>query len=110
MKRVVPKVKVSDGKVLTLFELSRAKDAAITRSPGTLRVWIERGVISHTGLVVHLPHLRIGKYYHSSVSALAAFLDVLQDCTHSATAALTDAVGPPVIGLKGDPFEKRGLR
>ena len=107
MKRVVPKVKVSAGPVLTLLELSKAKDAVITRHPRTLLTWIERGV-QMQGVIVHLPHLRIGKYYYAGVHCLLAFLEVLQDVTHAQTAALADSLGPPVVALKGDVFEKRG--
>lgn len=107
MERVVPVIKVADGKLLTLLELSRAKEAAIHRHPRTLLTWIERGV-QIQGVIVHLPHLRIGKYYYSGLHCLRAFLEVLQDVTHANTAKLADKQGPPVVALKGDVFKGMG--
>jgi hypothetical protein len=107
MKRVVPKIRVADGKLLTLKELSRAKDAAITRTDDCFRAWIQRGVTMQ-GVIVHLPHIRIGKQYFSSLPGLRAFLEVLQDVSHATTARLADSLGPPVVALKGDVFEKGG--
>ena len=107
MKRVVPKISLANGKLLTLRELSRSKEAAIVRKADCLRRWIESGVRMQE-VIVHLPHLRIGKYYYSSLSGLLAFLEVLQDVSHAETAALADKMGPPVVGLRGDVFKEMG--
>ena len=107
MRRVVPRIRLSSGKLLSLEEISRAKEAAITRTSKCLRNWIERGVVAR-GVIVHMPHTRIGKCYYSSLPGLAAFLDALQDISHATTASLADKFGPPVVSLKGDVFEKRG--
>lgn len=108
LDRVVPNIRVADGKLLTLVELSRAREAAISRSADCYRRWIEYGV-SMQGLVVHLPHIRIGRIYFTSLPGLAAFLNVLQDVSHSDTAKMAEQLGrSPVVALQGDVFEKGG--
>lgn len=106
LKRIVPNVKVADGKLLTLRELSRSKEAPLNRSDDCLRRWITRGVRVHD-FVVHLPHLNLGGYM-SSIYALRAFLEVLQDISHANTAKLADKLGPPVVALRGDVFRGMG--
>jgi hypothetical protein len=102
--RVIPKVLVADGKVLTLKELSRAKDSPIQRSDDCFRRWIQRGV-QIGAVIVHLPHLDLGYGLASSVHALRAFLNTVQDISHANTAMLADSLGPPVIVMKGDIFK-----
>jgi hypothetical protein len=110
MKRVQPNVKVSGSEVLSLRQLSRAKNAPIRRSDQTLRSWIERGVTART-CIVHLPFIPLGnggRSYGCSVAALTAFLDVLQDAGSADLLALGEKVGPPVVYLKGDVFKGMG--
>jgi hypothetical protein len=108
LERVVPQINVSAGKLLSLAELAKAKDAAICRSSHCFRRWIEYGV-AMPGVIVHLPHIRIGRHYFSSVSGLTAFLQVLQDISHANTARMADQLGrTPVTALRGDVFEKGG--
>lgn len=107
MERVIPRINIAAGKLLTLKELSRAKEAAIRRSAECFRIWIERGVQMRIA-IVHLPHIRIGNCYYSSLLGLSAFLEVLQDISHANTAKLAERLGPPVVALKGDVFKGMG--
>lgn len=110
MKRVQPNVRVTASEVLSLAQLSRAKNAPIRRSPKTLRAWIERGVAARTA-IVHLPFIPLGlngSYYGCSVAALTAFLDALQDAGSADLLSLGDKIGPPVVYLKGDVFKGMG--
>lgn len=105
LERVVPKINVSAGKLLSLEELSKADGAPIERSSHCFRRWIEYGV-TMPGAIVHLPHIRIGRHYFSSVAGLMAFLEVLQDISHSHTARMADQLGrTPVVALRGDVFK-----
>jgi hypothetical protein len=104
MKRVVPRIRIAEGQVLSLYQLSRQKGLPIERSHHCLRRWIERGVKSEQ-VIVHLPAIRIQGAWHSSVPALVAFLSVLQDFSQATVAALGEKLGPPVMYLKGDVFQ-----
>lgn len=107
MERVIPRIANTSAKLLTLKELSRSKEAVITRSSECFRIWIERGVKMQT-VIVHLPHIRIGNVYYSKVPWLSDFLAVLQDISHANTARLAEQLGPPVVALKGDVFKGMG--
>lgn len=108
IKRVVPEIRIADGQTLTLRQLSKAKDAPISRSYACFRAWITRGVRSTDEVIVHMPGLEIQGIWYSSVPALRAFLAVLQDYSQATVAKLGDKLGPPVVALKGDVFKGMG--
>lgn len=106
MKRVVPKIDLTAGRLLSLGELARLKETPIRRSKNGLLAWCQRGVlIAPHDVVIYLPHIRIAGSFYSSVAGMIAFLAVLQDYSHTATAMLAEQQGPPVEVIRGDLYD-----